>query len=129
LRLDPERSTQAAARYLAQLHERFGTWELAFAAYNMGYGALLRSIRKYNTNDYWTLAHLEAGLPFETNLYVAKILACAIVAHNPERFGLADLQREEPIRWETVRVSGGVSLSLVARVVGSDAQTIGSLNP
>ena len=52
LRLDPQASTQAGARYLGMLRERFGTWELAFAAYNMGYGALLRAIRKYNTNDY-----------------------------------------------------------------------------
>src|SRR5690606_11398826 len=43
-RLDPEAATVAAGRYLGQLRARFGTWELAFAAYNMGYGALLRSI-------------------------------------------------------------------------------------
>ncbi len=129
LRLDPERSTEAAARYLTQLHDRFGSWELAFAAYNMGYGALLRAIRKYNTNDYWTLAHLEAGLPFETNLYVAKILACAIVAHNPSRFGLADVEREDPIRWETVEVPGGVSVAQIARAAGVDADRIRALNP
>lgn len=129
LRLDPERSTQAAARYLAQLRERFGTWELALAAYNMGYGALLRSIRKYNTNDYWTLAHLEAALPFETNVYVAKIIACAIVAHNPERFGLADLTPEEPIRWETVSIPGGVSLGQIARAAGTTTERLRELNP
>jgi len=129
LRLDPERSTVAAGRYLSMLHDRFGTWELAFAAYNMGYGAMLRSIRKYNSNDYWELAHLEAGLPFETNLYVAKIVACAIVAHNRERFGLGELELEEPIRWETVEVPGGVSLGVVARAAGADAQTVRQLNP
>lgn len=129
LRLDPERSTVAAGRYLTMLHDRFGTWELAFAAYNMGYGALLRSIRKYNSNDYWELAHLESGLPFETNLYVSKILACAIVAHNRARFGLGELELEAPIRWETVQVPGGVSLGVVARAAGSDAQTLRALNP
>lgn len=129
LRLDPERSTEAAGRYLAHLHRRFGTWELALAAYNMGYGALLRAIRKYNTNDYWTLAHLEAALPFETNLYVAKILACAIVAHNPDRFGIGDLTREPPIRWETVSVPGGVALSQIARAAGTDTDTLRALNP
>jgi membrane-bound lytic murein transglycosylase D len=65
-RLDPERSTLAAAKYLADLRQRFGGWELAFAAYNMGYGGLLASIRKYNTNDYWELARYESGIPFET---------------------------------------------------------------
>lgn len=129
MRLDPRASTAAAGRYLGMLHERFGTWELAFAAYNMGYGALLRAIRKYNTNDYWELSHLEAGLPFETNLYVAKILACAIVAHNRERFGLGDLELEPPVAWESVEVPGGVSLGLVARAAGTDLETIRRLNP
>ena len=65
-RLDPERATRAAAAYLGRLHARFGSWELALAGYNMGYGALLRSMRKYNTNDFWELSRIEAGLPFET---------------------------------------------------------------
>ncbi|MCZ7684286.1 MAG: lytic transglycosylase domain-containing protein [Sandaracinaceae bacterium] len=129
MRLDPARSTEAAARYLGQLRDRFGTWELAFAAYNMGYGALLRAIRKYNTNDYWTLAHLEAALPFETNIYVAKIVACAIVAHNPERFGLGDLAREQPVRFQTVSIPGGVSLSVVARAAGTTSERLRELNP
>ena len=87
-RLDPERSTLAAARYLADLHTRFGSWELAFAAYNMGYGGLLSSIRKYNTNDFWELSRLESGMPLETALYVPKIVAMAIVARNRAVFGL-----------------------------------------
>lgn len=129
MRLDPRASTVAAARYLTMLHDRFGTWELAFAAYNMGYGALLRSIRKYNTNDYWALSHMEAGLPFETNLYVSKIIACAIVAHNRERFGFGDLTMEPPVEWDTVEVPGGVSLALIARAAGAEVDTIRRLNP
>ncbi len=129
LRLDPERSTDAAGRYLAQLHARFGTWELALAAYNMGYGALLRSMRKYNTNDYWTLARVEAGLPFETTLYVAKIIACAIVAHNLERFGLGDLSMEAPVRWETVDLPGGLTLAQIARMAGVPVEQVRALNP
>jgi len=129
MRLDPRASTVAAARYLTMLHDRFGTWELAFAAYNMGYGALLRSIRKYNTNDYWALSHMEAGLPFETSLYVSKIIACAIVAHNRERFGFGDLAMEAPLEWDTVEVPGGVSLALIARAAGAEVDTIRRLNP
>ena len=129
LRRDPERATEAAGRYLTMLHERFGTWELAFAAYNMGYGALLRAIRKYNTNDYWALAHMESGLPFETNLYVSKIVACAIIAHNRARFGLADLELETPVAWDTVQVPGGIALGVIARAAGTDAATIRGLNP
>lgn len=62
------------------------------AAYNMGHGGLLSSIRKYNTNDFWELSELEAGIPYETALYVPKIVALAFVARNKEVFGCADLQ-------------------------------------
>lgn len=128
-RMDPEEATVAGARYLEALHARFGTWELAFAAYNMGYGALLRAIRKYDTNDYWALSHLEAGLPFETSLYVAKVTACAIVGRNLERFGLGDLEHEAPLAWETIQVPGGTQLSLVARAASTTVEQIRILNP
>ena len=65
-RRDPERAAESAARYLKDLYVRFGSWHLAFAAYNAGYGAILRSIARYNTNDYWELCRHESGLPWET---------------------------------------------------------------
>jgi membrane-bound lytic murein transglycosylase D len=129
MRRDPEASTIAAARYLADLHRRFGTWELALAAFNMGYGALLRAIRKYDTNDYWELSHLEAALPFETSLYVAKVVACAIVGRNPEQFRLGDLTREPPIEHDVVEVPAGTGLALVARAAGVTIEELRRLNP
>ena len=128
-RMDPEASTDAAARYLADLHRRFGSWELAFAAYNMGYGALLRSIRKYNTNDYWVLAELEAGLPFETTIYVAKIMACSVVMRNPTRFGYEEFTRDPPIEVERFEVPGGTPLAMVARAARVSTDEIQALNP
>ncbi|MFO0616617.1 MAG: transglycosylase SLT domain-containing protein [Polyangiaceae bacterium] len=97
-RLDPERSTEAALDYLTDLNARFGRWEMAFAAYNMGHGGLLTSVRKYNTNDYWELSRFESGVPYETALYVPKILALAFVAHNRSVFGIdaADVDAPEP---------------------------------
>ena len=129
LRMDPERSTRAAARYLGQLYQRFGSWELALAAYNMGYGALLRSIRKFNTNDYWTLANIEAGLPFETTIYVAKILACALIARNPARFGFGDLTTEPTLTFERVQVPPATTLRAVARAARVSLEDLQRLNP
>ena len=128
-RLDPERSTQAAALFMRDLYDRFGSWELAFAAYNMGYSGLLRAIRKYNTNDFWMLSHLEAGLPFETSLYVAKITAMSIVANNPERFGFAKLTREEPLALAKVDVAPGTGLRAVATAAGLELDKLKALNP
>lgn len=128
-RMDPVEATGAAARFLSDLHRRFGSWELALAAYNMGYGALLRAIRKYNTNDFWVLAELEAGLPFETTIYVAKIMAAAIVGRNPERFGFGDIAREPELSVASVEVPGGTPLGTIARAAGTDVETLKALNP
>jgi len=128
-RLDPVRSTQAAAKYLYDLHRRFGTWELALAAYNMGFGGLLASIRKYNSNDYWQLSRFEAGLPWETTLYVPKILSLAVVARNPVEFGLDGLQRDPPLRFDEVEVAPGVSLTSIAEAAGVALADIEQLNP
>jgi membrane-bound lytic murein transglycosylase D len=128
-RLDPERSTRAAARYMRDLYDRFGSWELSFAAYNMGYGGLLRAIKKYNSNDYWLLSHLEAGLPFETSLYVAKITAMAIVDHNPERFGFRELTMERARATAKVDVAAGSSLAEIAAAAGISLEQLRAYNP
>jgi membrane-bound lytic murein transglycosylase D len=128
-RLDPERSTVAAARYLADLHTRFGSWELAFAAYNMGYGGLLSSIRKYNTNDFWELSRLESGMPLETALYVPKIVAMAIVSRNKAVFGLDDVELDPAASFDKIAVHPGVSLQSVALAAGTGTAQIAELNP
>lgn len=128
-RLDPERATGAAARFLRDLYERFGSWELSFAAYNMGYGGLLRAIRKYNTNDYWTLSHLEAGLPFETSLYVAKITAMAIVANNPGLFGFGKVKQDGVRPPAKVDVPAGTPLSQIATAAGISLEALRAANP
>lgn len=128
-RANPERSTDAAARLLGDLYQRLGSWELALASYNMGYSSLLRSMQKYNTNDFWLLSELEAGLPYETVFYVAKIMACAVIGHNLERFGLADLQPDPQLETAPVTVPGGVGLFRVARAAGITTDELQALNP
>jgi membrane-bound lytic murein transglycosylase D len=128
-RRSPERATEAAAGYLGDLYAKLGSWPLSIAAFNMGYGALLRSIRKYNTNDFWLLSRLEAGLPYETVIYVAKVMACAIVARNPERFGLDEVALDKPLELTTVQVPGATSLDRIATVAGVSVAELQSWNP
>jgi membrane-bound lytic murein transglycosylase D len=133
-RLDPERATHAALKHLQDLHTRFGTWELAFAAYNWGYGGVLASIRKYNTNDYWELRRLEAGMPYETALYVPKILAIAIAARNCKVFGCDGVELDPPEPFgdtavDKVAVAPGVTLQDVADAVHGKTESIAALNP
>ncbi|HTJ85215.1 MAG TPA: transglycosylase SLT domain-containing protein [Polyangiaceae bacterium] len=128
-RLDPERSTEAALRYLGDLHTRFGRWELAFAAYNMGHGGLLTAIRKYNTNDFWELSELEAGVPFETALYVPKIVALAFVSRNKAVFACDDVVPDPPEAFDVAAVGPGVTLESVAGAASTDKKALAELNP
>jgi membrane-bound lytic murein transglycosylase D len=128
-RLDPERSTQAASRYLSDLYRRFGSWELAIAAYNMGYGGLARSIRKYNSNDFWELVRYEAGIPWETTLYVPKIFALAIVMNNKKAFGLDTVESDAPESFDVVLVGPSAALSDIARAANVSESELVALNP
>jgi membrane-bound lytic murein transglycosylase D len=128
-RLDPQRSTEAAARYLSDLRRRFGGWELAMAAYNMGQTGLLRVMRQYNTNDFWRLTEYEAALPWETTLYVPKIQAIAIVMNNRKAFGLADIEPDLPVSFDTVYVDESTGLEQVAQAAALPIQSVRALNP
>ncbi|HTM45710.1 MAG TPA: LysM peptidoglycan-binding domain-containing protein [Polyangiaceae bacterium] len=128
-RLDPQRSTEAAARYLRDLQQRFGSWDLAMAAYNMGQTGLLRAMRQYNTNNFWRLSEYEAALPWETTLYVPKIQAIAIVMNNRKAFGLDDVERDQPVSFDTVFVSGQTALQDVAGAAGVPVESLRALNP
>lgn len=128
-RLNPARSTQAAAQFLGDLYQRFGNWELAMGAYNMGHAGMLRAVRKYNSNDFWQLSRYEAGLPWETSLYVPKIFALAIVMNNKRAFGLDRITPDPAIRFDTVYVEPGVSLDAVAAASGIPVESLRAMNP
>jgi membrane-bound lytic murein transglycosylase D len=128
-RQDPERETQAAVRYLADLYHRYGSWDLAMAAYNMGHGGLTRAIKKFNTNDFWQLARHEAGIPWETTLYVPKILATAIVMNNKRAFGLDGIKPDPPESFDVVTVGPGLALADIARAAGVEPAVVEGLNP
>jgi membrane-bound lytic murein transglycosylase D len=128
-RRDLEKSSAAAARYLAELHNRFGSWELALAGYNAGGFAVMDSIVRYNTNDYATLCRVESGLPWETTEYVPKVLAVAIVERNRRAFGVEEDRPLTLPATETIVVPPAVSFDALARVLHIDADLLVTLNP
>lgn len=73
-RTDPEKSARAAARYLRTLHNRFGNWALALAAYNAGQGRVARTLATRNATTFTAIAD---ALPAETRMYVPKV--CALI--------------------------------------------------
>jgi membrane-bound lytic murein transglycosylase D len=110
------KATEAAANYLKDLHNVFGSWYLALAAYNSGEYKIVRSIMKGKTRDFWVLA--ERGLlPQETMDYVPKFLAAELVAKNYKRLGftLTLKPEDEWADWETVSVPSGIKLTELAK--------------
>jgi membrane-bound lytic murein transglycosylase D len=128
-RNDPVRATEAVVAYFQDLYQRFGDWDLAMAAFNAGYGAVLRGIAKYNTNDFWLLLDYENALPWESSVYVPKALAAAIVGANREAFGFGDVTPAPALSYDQVTVPTSVALAVVARAAGVDREAIEELNP
>ncbi|MBL0218836.1 MAG: LysM peptidoglycan-binding domain-containing protein [Myxococcales bacterium] len=128
-RRDPFRSTIAQMDYFADLYQRFGDWHIALAAFNVGYGAMLRSIARYNTNDYYKLCEYENAVPWETCLYSPKVLATAIVGHNRALYGMDKLKVLPAESWEDVSVPTSMSLAVIARAAGVSENDVKRLNP
>lgn len=128
-RRDPLKSTVAAAMYLKELYELFNKdWYLAAAGYNAGENKILRAIDMYNSRDFWQLSK-GSYLKRETKDYVPKLLAAAIIAKDPARFGFADVAYLPPIEFDTVVIPSRTDLDLVARICGITYGTIRDLNP
>lgn len=124
-----KKASLAGARHLSDLYERFGSWDLAFAAYNMGYQGLLGRMKELGTQDFWELSQMPGALPAETAHYVPKILAVALVLRNLDKFVFDEGRAEPAIATSELDVPPGTSLAIVARASGTSLQKIHELNP
>lgn len=128
-RMDIDAATNAATEFLSDLYRRFGSWDLAMASYNMGYAGMLSVVRRYNTNDFWALSKMEGSLPWETTLYVPKILAIAVAMKNPKVFGIDAVAVEPAVEYEAAGVPFATALSAIAPVIGVATKELEALNP
>jgi membrane-bound lytic murein transglycosylase D len=175
-RRDPVKATDAAARYLRHLQERFGSLYLAAAAYNAGAGKVSRSLGKLQwdvsaeadtlvqaeptdtleeaddstldadsasvadevdpgvdssdiTSDaaFFRLAGTDL-LTAETQDYVPKLIAAAIIAKQPERFGIS-APVASPFTYDSIVVTSTTGLDVIARLAGVGSSEIRDLNP
>ncbi len=147
-RRDMVKATDAAARHLSQLRARFGSLYLAAAAYNAGAGKVSRSLGRLEWADTTaadSLAEAElyeevtsdaaffrlAGtdlLTAETQDYVPKLIAAAIIAKQPERFGFA-VPAVPAFAYDSIVVSDATGLDVIARLAGVSVAEIRDLNP
>src|SRR6185436_14052721 len=126
-RLDPEKSTVAAAAYLRDLYAMFGSWSLAQAAYNAGEMKVIRAIRATGSSDVWTLAESK-HLRRETKDFVPQIHAATLIGEDPARYGY-EFREPEPMAVETIVVPGSTDLRRLAARAGVSVETLSALNP
>lgn len=126
-RLDPEKSTVAAAAYLRDLYNLFGSWFLAQAAYNAGEATIARAIRATGSSDFWTLAR-SGFLRQETKEFVPQIVAAAHIGREPDRFGF-ELTPSTPLPMERVPVPAFTDLPSLSGSTGISVDVLRSLNP
>jgi membrane-bound lytic murein transglycosylase D len=129
-RKDPVKSTQAAARHLSDLFKRFGSWYLAAAGYNAGEGKITRALAMYDAQTYWDITADHCNyIKDETKQYVPKMIAAALIAKEPEKYGFHDLSYQPPLAYEEVTLPAAIELKDVASASGVDVNQLVDLNP
>lgn len=124
-RLDAVRSTEAAARYLAQAYKRFGNWPLAIASYNCGPGAVEQAIRKAGTDEFWPVFRF---LPYETRGYMPAFTAVLYALWWHESHGLT-VRKYSPAPVKRYRIREQVTLREVSAASGCPLDELERLNP
>ncbi|MEK7736134.1 MAG: transglycosylase SLT domain-containing protein [Nitrospirota bacterium] len=127
-RRDPVKSTAAAASYLSDLYEMFGSWNLAMAAYNAGEGRIMKALKRSKSDDYWPLLNTR-HIKSETKNYVPRFIAASNIASNPEEFGFRNIVYHQPLNYDEVKVNGPIDLEVAAKCADTTVETIKELNP
>jgi len=134
-RRDPVRSTDAAIRFLNYLNDQFGSLYLAAAAYNGGPGRVARGLSRYaeqmegSTGEDRFFALAEHNyLRAETRDYVPKMIAAALIAKDPSRYGVP-VEPRSVLAYDTVRVGPETPLAAIAKAAGVSVDDIRDLNP
>ena len=127
-RRDIVAATGAALDYLTKLHNQFGTWELALAAYNCGEGCVARAIAKNQAQGLPT-DYLSLNLPTETRHYVPKLLAVKQIIADPASVGLNLDRIPDQAYFTTVTLNKPIDVSLAAKLANMPVNEFVSLNP
>jgi membrane-bound lytic murein transglycosylase D len=106
----------------------FECWYLAAASYNAGEGKISRAMKRYRTEDFWELTRYRY-LKRETKNYVPQMIAAALVAKDPEKYGFTDIEYQEVLCYDKVTVPEGTDLGLIAKACEISLEEIKDLNP
>lgn len=128
-RMDPEKATQAAVKYLNELHSFFGDWTTALASYNCGEYRVQRLIRAQKINYFDNFWDLFTMLPRETARFVPRIMAALLIIKNPQKYGFELPDPDPPLKYEVINVSRPIRLATLSAKLGLTDQNLANLNP
>jgi membrane-bound lytic murein transglycosylase D len=127
-RMDPEKATDAACRYLKKLHDIYGDWNLALASYNAGPGNVNKAIRRSGgKKTYW---EVRPFLPTETQGYVPNFIAAAYLLTYHAEHNIVPMEA----KWnygqlDTMCLRNGIHMSTITKLTGWELEEIQTLNP
>lgn len=127
-RRDPVKSTRAAARYLKDLHDYYGRWYFAAAAYNAGPTIVDRALQQSGAKDFWSIKR-KSQLSEETRNFVPKFVAIALIAMDPKKYRFDDIGYHLPLDYDEVELKAPMTLAAIARTAETDLMTLRALNP
>jgi membrane-bound lytic murein transglycosylase D len=127
-RRDVLAATDAALDYLQALHDMFGDWELALAAYNWGEGAVQRAIAK-NRRAGKKTNYMSLKMPKETRNYLPKLQAVKNIVANPELFKLALATVPNRPYFAVVNVPSHIDMAMAAKLADVPLEEFRYLNP
>jgi membrane-bound lytic murein transglycosylase D len=126
-RMDPIKSSEAAAKYLSELYARFNDWNLAIAAYNYGPGNIRRAIKASGYSNFW---NLRGYLPKETANYVPSFIATLYLFEFAHKHEIKKKSKEMKLALtDSIPIKKMVSFSHIADKIGVPLDTLNFLNP
>jgi membrane-bound lytic murein transglycosylase D len=134
-RRDPFKATDAAVTYLGDLVRKLGSVYLAAAAYNAGEGRVARGVRRLPgeadslTDETFFQLSERRYLRRETRDYVPKLIAAALIAKQPSRYGFTDIAPLSPLVFDEIRVADATGLDVLARLADTSIAALLELNP
>ena len=126
-RMDPEKATEAACKYIKWLYGMFNDWKLTLAAYNSGIGNVWRAQRRAGKkDDFWAVYNF---LPRETRSYVPQFAAMAYAMEYADVHNIYPAEQLYPIDFEVVTTNQFIYLKSFAEESGIDLELLTQLNP
>ena len=127
-RMDPEKATDAACRYLKKLFDIYGDWNLALAAYNAGPGNVNKAIRR--SGDKKTYWEVRPYLPRETQGYVPNFIAATyLMTYHKEYHIIPAKMNIHNVHIDTLCFKSGIHMGTISKVIDWPLEDIKTLNP